>query len=159
MIYRPLKGKYYGSQIAAPVFKEISDRIYANLKDIDNPPVHDTAGIPVPQLVPGMQKDIMEVYAGMDIPYTSASQTSKWVSPLISNSKVVLAPLTMPGTRMPNVVGMSIKDAVFLLEEMGLKVILTGKGVVQRQSVEPGKQVTKRTIVVLDLATVITEKS
>ncbi len=38
----------------------------------------------------------------------------------------------------PNVVGMGLKDAVYLLENLGLKVIVTGKGRVMNQSIVAG---------------------
>ena len=39
---------------------------------------------------------------------------------------------------VPDVRGMGARDAVFLLENMGLKVKLDGVGKVQRQSIPPG---------------------
>jgi cell division protein FtsI (penicillin-binding protein 3) len=53
---------------------------------------------------------------------------------------------------MPDVTGMGVKDAVFLLEQMGLKVVLNGKGNVVRQSLSPGRMYLKGSIVMLDLA-------
>jgi cell division protein FtsI (penicillin-binding protein 3) len=52
---------------------------------------------------------------------------------------------------MPDVTGMGVKDAVFLLEQMGLKVVLTGKGTVVRQSLSPGRMYLKGSVVLLDL--------
>ena len=39
---------------------------------------------------------------------------------------------------MPNVTGMGARDAVFLLEKMGLKVRITGTGDVKGQSIPAG---------------------
>ena len=39
---------------------------------------------------------------------------------------------------MPNVVGMGAKDAVYLMERVGLRVQLYGRGKVQSQSIQPG---------------------
>jgi cell division protein FtsI (penicillin-binding protein 3) len=47
---------------------------------------------------------------------------------------------------------MGVKDAVFLLEQMGLKVVLNGKGNVVSQSLSPGRMYSKGSIVMLDLA-------
>ena len=49
---------------------------------------------------------------------------------------------------MPNVVGMGLKDALYILESRGLKVTFTGRGTVRRQSIavgqaiKPGQKVT-----------------
>ena len=42
---------------------------------------------------------------------------------------------------VPNVIGMTLKDAIFLLESRGLKVSFQGKGRVNKQSISPGKLV------------------
>jgi cell division protein FtsI (penicillin-binding protein 3) len=55
---------------------------------------------------------------------------------------------------MPDVTGMGVKDAVFLLEQMGLKVVLNGKGNVVRQSLAPGRMYLKGSVVMLDLGQV-----
>ena len=156
MIYRPLKGKYYGAQIAAPVFKAISDRIYANLKEINNPPVVDTSGFRIPNIAPGMQKDIQLVYDALGVQVNPVNRSAQWARSSVNNSVVTLTPEILPITSMPDVVGMSVKDAVFVLEEMGLKVFLNGKGTVMKQSLESGKKILKGTVVILELSTVKT---
>ena len=42
---------------------------------------------------------------------------------------------------MPDVRGMGLKDALFLLESQGLRVAFTGEGSVRRQSIPPGTHV------------------
>jgi len=44
---------------------------------------------------------------------------------------------------MPNVKGIPAKDALYLLENMGLKVSMSGTGMVRRQSIPPGRRVKK----------------
>jgi cell division protein FtsI (penicillin-binding protein 3) len=52
---------------------------------------------------------------------------------------------------MPDVCGMGLKDAVYLLESQGMNVLIKGKGTVVRQSIAPGSPVSRRTPVVLEL--------
>jgi cell division protein FtsI (penicillin-binding protein 3) len=52
---------------------------------------------------------------------------------------------------MPNVKGMGMKDALFLLENMGLKVSVKGKGKIIAQSVAPGMPLAKGITVMLEL--------
>ena len=42
---------------------------------------------------------------------------------------------------MPNVVQLNVRDAVYLLESMGLRVRVEGKGKVKSQSVLPGERI------------------
>ena len=53
---------------------------------------------------------------------------------------------------MPNVKGMGLKDAINLLENMGLKVGVKGKGKVVLQSVAPGTTIVNGITVMLELA-------
>ena len=154
MIYKPLKGKYYGAQVAAPVFKEIADRIYANLLEIDNPPVKDTTGPHIPFADLGLQKDITEVYGQLHFQVNPINTAAQWVRPSIDSSKIILVPEIIPRGSIPDVTGMSVKDAVFLLEELGLKVTINGKGTVVKQSIQPGMFIPKGSIIILDLSPV-----
>ena len=52
---------------------------------------------------------------------------------------------------MPDVTGMGLKDAVYLLEQNGLRVTAHGKGSVISQSIQPGSPVTKGNRVAIDL--------
>ena len=40
---------------------------------------------------------------------------------------------------VPNVVGMTLKDAIYILESRGLNVTFSGKGRVRKQNISPGK--------------------
>ncbi|MGF2413680.1 MAG: PASTA domain-containing protein, partial [Ferruginibacter sp.] len=55
------------------------------------------------------------------------------------------------GSVTPNVVGMGLKDAVYLLENSGLKVAATGRGRVMNQSVTAGTNFKKGQIISLIL--------
>jgi cell division protein FtsI (penicillin-binding protein 3) len=44
----------------------------------------------------------------------------------------------IPKNQVPNVLGMGAKDAVFILENLGLNVTMVGKGAVSQQSITPG---------------------
>jgi cell division protein FtsI (penicillin-binding protein 3) len=44
---------------------------------------------------------------------------------------------------LPNVKGLTVKDALYLLEQKGLKVNVKGKGRVIKQSLKPGSKVIK----------------
>ena len=56
----------------------------------------------------------------------------------------------VPGL-VPNVTGMGLKDAVYLLENKGMKIRFEGKGVVKKQSIPPGKRIVKGQIIKLEL--------
>lgn len=153
VINNPSKGKYYGGTIAAPVFKEIADRVYANIKDISNPPPKDTSGTGIPYANAGAAKDIEEVYSYFNIKAKPVNEAVKWARPMTDSAKITLMPQYVIKGTMPDVRGMGIKDAVFLLEQMGLRVVVNGKGSVVKQSIQPGQFYAKGSIVIIDLST------
>jgi cell division protein FtsI (penicillin-binding protein 3) len=153
VINNPSKGKYYGGAVAGPVFKEIANRIYANLGDIAYPPPRDSLGTGIPYASSGMQKDIEEVYSLLNIPSRPLLKNATWAYPVPDTNFVSLVPQKVFKGRMPDVTGMGLKDAVFLLEENGLKVMANGKGSVVKQSIPPGIMYSPGIVVTLDLAT------
>ena len=64
------------------------------------------------------------------------------------------APMTMPeaeaGT-VPDVTGLGARDAVNLLEPLGLKVTLRGQGHIYKQSIHAGQQAVKGQTITLDM--------
>ena len=51
--------------------------------------------------------------------------------------------LTVSEGLMPNVVGMGLRDAIFMLENSGLRVHYTGRGKVAKQSPQPGVRISR----------------
>ena len=52
---------------------------------------------------------------------------------------------------MPNVVGMGLRDAIFMLENSGLRVHYTGRGKVAKQSPQPGVRISRGATVAIEL--------
>lgn len=52
---------------------------------------------------------------------------------------------------MPDVRGMGLKDALFVLESRGLKVRFSGRGAVTQQSITAGARIEPGTAVVITL--------
>jgi cell division protein FtsI (penicillin-binding protein 3) len=152
VIYNPKGKKYYGASVAAPVFREISDKIFASREDVKNPPPADTSDLVIPFAGKGYQKDLEEAYTLLNFPVKSINPASEWSAPSVDRSVVSLMPCEKGNGTMPNVTGMGIKDALFLLELRGLKVMINGKGFVTRQSIPPGSLIGKGNIVILDLS-------
>ena len=53
--------------------------------------------------------------------------------------------------RVPNVMGMGARDAVYLMEQQGIKVRLRGRGKVAEQSLHAGDTIGKNTVCMLRL--------
>ncbi|MCH2197576.1 MAG: transpeptidase family protein [Flavobacteriales bacterium] len=136
----PRSGVYYGSAIAAPVFKGLADKIYATqleLHDNQEPELllGDQSKLPVSRS--GAREDLERVFAGLAIP-TSDNNESPWIETSTKEDHVALGAREQARGLIPNVVGMGLQDALYLLENAGLQVEVSGYGTVKRQSVPAG---------------------
>ena len=151
VINSPSNGVYFGNIVAGTVFKEISDKVYAtrffrNYKPDDKDAIKPSA----PDAGNGYRADINEVLKNIDVRYRRTADDD-WVSTHESGDTVSLAGVKIQPGLVPDVRGMSLRDAIFLLENSGMRVIFSGKGRVLRQSPEHGARYSDGTLVTLDM--------
>jgi cell division protein FtsI (penicillin-binding protein 3) len=151
VVNAPSNGVYYGNVVAGTVFKEIADRVYATnfFKDYvaEN---KDKVKPSAPEAGNGYREDINEVLKNFDVNYRRTNDED-WVATKESGDTIRLAGVKLHEGLVPDVRGMSLRDAVYLLENSGLKVRVNGKGRVQRQSPEHGARYYTGTVVSLDM--------
>jgi cell division protein FtsI (penicillin-binding protein 3) len=137
VVNNPTKGRIYGSSVAAPVFKEIADKVYATQLDIHAK--EDYWANKSNQFVRGKGKtsDLKVLYETFN-ENTVLEQYSSWSSFKADSTNIQLSALEFANAKVPNVKGMGARDAIYLLEQMGLKVNVMGRGLVSSQSVRPG---------------------
>ncbi len=152
-VNRPRRGKIYGGSVAAPVFREIADKVYATQLDIHTDPDFLASGDikPVPAVI-GRAGDLEKVFAELGYRITWGFSENEWVRTSIDNNKIKTSKKHIPLNYMPNVVGMSARDATYVMEQLGLNVNLTGKGKVKFQSVMPGDRIKPGTDINLRLS-------
>lgn len=152
VVYAPSNNFYYGGAVAAPIFKEIADKVFSNHFELQKEqPDNDTIQISPPVAMAGTQKDIRKVLAHLDHEVESKDQDAEWVAIQRQADKVILKERKMIKGLVPNVVGMGAKDAMFILENAGMRVKLHGRGVVTRQSIVPGSRLVKGEIISIEL--------
>ena len=134
---------YYGSLIAAPVFKKIADKVYASSiemqKEIDfgKSLSYPTNGVPYSK--DGNREDLDYVLNQLRIPVKGRNKVrSAWVVTKRYNRYVEYHNRLVSRNKMPKVVGMALKDAVYILESIGLSVNVKGRGIIKKQSIKPG---------------------
>jgi cell division protein FtsI (penicillin-binding protein 3) len=151
VINSPSNGVYFGNVVAGTVFKEISDKVYATrfFRDFKSEKKDDIKPS-APDAGNGYRADINEVLRNLDVTYRRTSDED-WVATKESGDTVSLAGVKIQQGLVPDVRGMSLRDAVFLLENTGLKVKINGKGKVLRQSPEHGARYNEGTIVSLEM--------
>ena len=132
----------FGGDVSAPVFKEIADKIYA--KDLDLNVVNQTKIVPsatpgsrFPYVASGKGEELQGIFEYLKLPLKSPTQED-WVLASSLAGQVQLQQTETENAVVPNVSGMSLRDALYILENKGLKVNFNGKGKVLSQSISPG---------------------
>ena len=157
VINNPSKGAYYGGAVAAPVFKDIADKIYSTHVDIVQQNLDTISDISIPFVKAANQKDLYTIYRNLDFNTLSESPEASWVNSAAIKNNIVLTEVKLKYGIMPNVIGMGIKDASYILENLGLNVKILGKGKVMSQSIAPETPIQKGNVVSLKLSNNATE--
>ena len=142
----------YGADVSGTVFKEISDRIYGRFlssKKFITPSADTTQ-----YNYYGMKNEWSSIFSTLKLPYKDSATGGYWRSTSIKNNTAVLnTPVytTTASAIIPAVIGMGLKDAVYLMENKGLKVTATGRGRVLSQSLAAGTTFKKGQVITLFL--------
>lgn len=148
------KGVYqYGNNVAGPVFKEITDNIYSrdiNLHTAMATPEQGEEGV-FPVIRAGRQEELAMLTDELGIEVKGESD-EEWVKVARNGSDVLWNRNTVAKERVPDVTGMTFRDALFLLESSGLRVVHEGKGRVKEQSLTPGARISKGSRIYIKLS-------
>ena len=137
--------------MAAPVFRDLSDRVVGTRIDFNNISRNDSL-VQFPIIRYGNNKDFVAFCKSLGL--IAPSVNAQWVRGKEFDGKCVLREQKLSDGIVPNVVGLSIKDAVYMLENMGMRVRFSGKGKVVKQSVAAGSKIDKKhNLIVLELQT------
>jgi len=146
---KPRSTSYYGGTLAAPVFRMISDKIFADGMGHWDDPLDSLSKNGPPALAANLAatssnyKKLLKsigktAFAEIDAPPQAVSQLT-----LDSGKNAFIKPRSVYTGIVPDVKGLSVKDAVYLLEHQGLKVWVKGRGTIKGQSLAPGAKITK----------------
>ncbi len=128
----------YGGVVSGPVFREVADKIYAEKignESLDQLKIGtDSSAL---QFF-GLKNDLNKILSTFDYPSSDSATGGSWRSTVLNYNYAQLNTAyhkTNDANKVPDVTGLGLKDAVYLLENMGLKVAAKGKGKVVYQSI------------------------
>ena len=149
VVYEPKAHGYYGGGVAGPIFREIADHCYLLNPELKYPINAHLAQLDESKL-PGWQvgykKDVVKVTNEFEIP--TKDLASDWAVFKTYNDVDTLFLLNRKMSKkiIPNVQGMGLKDALYLLENRNVKVRFKGNGKVIKQSIRGGTPAKGQTI-------------
>jgi cell division protein FtsI (penicillin-binding protein 3) len=113
IVSNPSGPRFHGGEIAAPVFREIADRVYATHLNL------------------GTELQVRRDYETLQL--ASNGERTERLHEIKETARTART--------VPNVRGMTAQDAVFLLESLGYSVMLNGRGTVREQSITAGTRI------------------
>ncbi len=153
LIKNPKGIHQYGNSVAGPVFKDIADNIYS--RDINLHLAMEKKKILEPGVFPviraGKQDELTMLSNELGISNHAATE-EEWIKAAKDGSAVVWKKNAVVRDHVPDVTGMTFRDAIFLLEKSGLRVSYEGKGRVAGQSLIPGTRISKGSKIYLRLS-------
>ncbi len=145
----------YGGDVAAPVFKELADKAYA--RDLAMHKSLKARVVPNKESMPGVdagsQEDLAYICNKIGISNHANGTEEEWVKVEPKLRSLNFSPNPVLLNKVPDVTGMTLRDALFILGNQHLDVKVEGAGKrVQRQSLEPGTDITKRAKITIVLS-------
>jgi len=142
---------YYGNVVAGPVFKHVANKVYARNIEIQNEvPASMFPEIEFAQARCANGSDFATIMKQSGRPVTAMSDES-WIQVSQEARSVKTTRRAMESTLVPDVRGMGLKDALFILENRGVRVRVNGRGQVKRQSIPAGQRIRDNMEILLEL--------
>ena len=154
VISNPKKDNVYGGSVAAPVFRELSDKVYALDMDLHKSvQVKKINNKSFPDIKKGVFSDVNIVLNQLNIKDDEASEGfSNNIKgfQIDFNEEYIINDLEQG--RIPDLTGINLQDAIYLLENYGLIVKPIGHGSVRNQSIKKGIMFKRGSIIKLTLS-------
>ena len=137
-----------GGLMAGSVFSEIAERVYAKHLAQDLKEAKDSTSILTPDVKHGNMASARYILDEIDVKTMGIEKYDEgkpiWGKVTHEpNQSITLSESEINEKKVPRVIGMGAKDAVYLLESLGLRVHLTGMGKVRSQSIPAGNTLHK----------------
>ncbi len=155
VIDEPQGADQYGGDVSAPVFKQIAEALYTRDVDVQSQKVlkRETSlfqtNLPKNQV--SNYEDVHTILKELKISTVRPEDGADWVKPNPQRMAVTWDAHKIEPNKVPNVKGLSLRDALYILENRGLKVFYTGFGRVKTQSLMPGSALTVGSKIIIQL--------
>jgi cell division protein FtsI (penicillin-binding protein 3) len=156
VVNAPSNSIYYGNLVAGPVFREIADKVYSKYfyRFHDTERAEEEPGSQVriaqPDIGGGYGDEVMRLVREMKLNHKQ-TPSAEWIAARLENDTIKLSPIAMEEGVVPDISGMSLRDALYLLENSGWHVKYTGSGRVAKQSPAAGSRLRSGATIYIEL--------
>lgn len=157
VVSAPSNDAYYGAEVAGPIFKSVADKIYSSSLDIHEKVGSDPllVNLDPPKVKNGNGEDLRLISQMLGLPLEEQTPDADWVRAGHKDSVIWVGESNVKEILrrglVPDVTGMGARDAIYLLENAGLVVKMSGSGKVKSQSLPHGTKFKKGTVIYLEL--------
>jgi cell division protein FtsI (penicillin-binding protein 3) len=153
VINNPKNGQVYGGKVAAPIFKELADKVFALDMEIHDPITKNSMMKNLPKVKQGEASKTNLVLKNLGI--ANKQTTGKYMIAQTTEKEIVFMFNSIEEDLktgiMPDLYGLNLKDALYLLERY-VKVMVTGSGGIVNQSIKRGEHFINGSVIRLELA-------
>ena len=152
VIREPSKGYPSGGKMAGSIFKSIAEHVMSLKSSFDMLSIKNDSTQKItliPELKAGNYLAAQTVMNNINIKIRPSK--SEWVQVRNSENDNEIIPMSVQDKHIPDLCGMGAKDALYLVNKLGLNVQISGRGRVISQNLKPGTQIRKGQNVVLIL--------
>ena len=146
------KREYYGARVSGTVFAEIANKVYASAlqyhKAVNSKRAVKSSDLP--KVKAAAIRDVTQILKSFNLRYQLNNET-EWIQSDTLKGSIHINAKKIHKKVVPDVTGLTAKDAVYLLESAGLIVQMSGKGVVKSQSVPAGNPLVKGQLIKISL--------
>jgi len=150
---KPHAANIFGGTLAAPVFREIATKLYAMY--VDRPEPHGVVARADSSLslYAGYRASLQRVYSRLGLSFVDSTQRGDLIQVRAQNAQNVWRPQQVPANTLPDLRGMSLRDAIGQVDRMrlGIQVEVIGKGKIIKQSIPAGTTPTRGSKLTLEL--------
>jgi cell division protein FtsI (penicillin-binding protein 3) len=156
VVSAPSNSVYYGNLVAGPIFKGVADKVYAKSIDMQNTDNEFNTNLaeesPALKQIRNVHIDDVRIIAKQSGSPVKLPGNTTWLKVVQEKDQLTTLPYRSDADEVPDVRGMGLKDALFLLENKGMKVRVNGRGQIKNQSLKPGTRVNKNMLILLELS-------
>ncbi len=151
VIYNPQQMGYYGAEVAGPVFRKIADRCmrgeFSKVAAINLTPKSVLAQAALPCGNKGFARDFKVLFGYLGLPFEAGSPSS-WIQTYAGEDGIMSSDWSFDSHMMPDLRGLGLRDAIYLMDAYGARLIPVGSGKIISQSVAPGSWIEKPVVVI-----------
>lgn len=140
----------YGAIVSGTVFAAIANKVYASTLAY-HPAINAGKRKNIaPTSLSGNRYDLVSVFKRLGVDFT-VKEDGEWFNTKKDSTRVELQKKSINKNSVPNVIGLSAKDAVYLIESKGMSAHISGYGKVVKQSIPSGKPLFRGGVIELKL--------